>query len=153
MADTRWLSTDEQSMWRALLEGFALLRRQLERDLAEHGLTIGDYEILVRLSETTDRHVLLSQLADQLVFSRSRLSHQVAKLEAAGLVRREPCGHDRRAWHVVLTARGRRRLEAAAPAHVEGVRRYLFDNVAPSQVRAIRAAFEAIADDLRSAGE
>ena len=93
---TRWLTEDEQRSWRAWLSASVLLTDRLSRDLQEqHGLTIADYEILVRLSEIPDRRMRMSELADATLSSRSRLSHQIDRMERAGLVATEKVGRVR----------------------------------------------------------
>ena len=131
----RWLSASEQQAWRAFLEAGQLvfdgLERQLQRDA---GISHADYEILARLSEAPDQRMRMSELAERALFSRSRLSHAVVRLEGVGLVQRETCPTDRRGTLAVLTSRGREALEAAAPGHVAAVRRLVFDRLQPSQV-------------------
>src|ERR1700712_796469 len=125
---TRWLTDREQAAWRSFLNAISLVSEevgdQLQRD---SGLAHSDYEILVRLSEQPERRLRMSELADRTLFSRSRLSHAVGRLERTGLVRREPYPGDRRGLCAVLTEQGLRTLETAAPGHVETVRRALFD--------------------------
>ena len=105
-ADTRWLDDDEQRTWRAFLTAQRLLFDRLERQLQrDAGLPHAYYEILVRLSEAPDRTLRMSQLADSSLSSRSRLSHAVARLEAAGWVRRRACAEDRRGAFAELTTR------------------------------------------------
>ena len=104
---TKWLTEDQQHAWRSWISATTLLDARLSRELTEqHGLTIADYEILVRLSEADDRWMHMSELADHVLSSRSRLSHQVDRLEKAGVIRRECCPHDRRGQHAVLTDHG-----------------------------------------------
>jgi DNA-binding MarR family transcriptional regulator len=90
----------------------------------------------------------MSQLAERSQSSRSRVSHAVARLEEAGWVRRESVPDDRRAALAVLTDEGYAALAAAAPGHVEGVRRHLLDRLTPAQVVALRRISEAIRDPL-----
>lgn len=124
----RWLSDDEQRSWRSWLAATRLLEDRLSRDLqSQHNLTIQDYEILVRLSETPERRVRMSELAELTLSSRSRLSHQIDRLAARGLVSREQCAEDRRGAFACLTDEGFATLERAAPDHVDSVRRYLVD--------------------------
>ena len=130
---TRWLTDDEQRHWRAWLAASLLLNDRLSRDLQEqHGLTIADYEILVHLSEAPDRRLRMSELAEAALSSRSRLSHQIDRMARAGLVDRESCADDRRGAFAVLTQHGWDVLVAAAPDHVESVRRH---PIAPGAVR------------------
>lgn len=125
---TQWLSDDEQRSWRAVIAVLSLLPDRLGRDLgADSGLSLADYEILVRLSDQPDRRIRMSDLAVQTLSSRSRLSHQIDRMVKAGLVDRESCDTDRRGMFAVLTDHGHNTLVAAAPAHVASVRNHLVD--------------------------
>jgi DNA-binding MarR family transcriptional regulator len=143
---TRWLSAEEQSAWRAFLVAaqtlFSAVEAQLQR---ESGIPHGYYEILVNLSEAPDRSLRMSQLAEASTSSKSRLSHAVARLEDRGWVERLDCPTDRRGQVARLTNAGFAALEAAAPAHVEQVRRSLFDRLTPAQVVQLAAISAAIA--------
>jgi DNA-binding MarR family transcriptional regulator len=148
---TRWLDENQQWHWRAYIYATTLLREKLSRELQEaHGLTLADYEILVRLSEAPERRLRMSQLADATLASRSRLSHQIDRLEKSGLVRREACETDRRGAHAVLTEQGWDALVAAAPTHVSGVREHLVDLLAPEQFAALGDALAVVARHLES---
>lgn len=132
--DTRWLTESEQRSWRAWLAATRLLPDLLSRDLQRtHGLTLADYEILVRLSEAPDRRIRMSDLAELTLSSRSRLSHQIDRMERDGLVLREVCTEDRRGYFAVLSDRGWDTLVAAAPDHVASVRRHLVDVLTSEQ--------------------
>ena len=109
------------------------------------------YEILVALSEAPGRTLRMNQLADLCQSSRSRLSHAVSRLEEAGWVRREACPTDKRGALAVLTDKGFAALEAAAPGHVEGVRRHVFDVLTPEQVAELGRISAAIRDGLLEA--
>lgn len=146
---TRWLDADEQRTWRAFLTVQRLLFDRLERQLQhDSGLPHAYYEILVRLSEAPDRTLRMSQLADSSLSSRSRLSHAVARLEAAGWVRRRSCAEDRRGSFAELTDAGLAKLEEAAPGHVEAVRADLIDALTPAQQRALREISETVVAHL-----
>jgi DNA-binding MarR family transcriptional regulator len=133
--ETRWLDEQEQRTWRAFLAAVRLLMDELDRELQrEANMPHTYYEILVALSEAPCRTLRMNQLADLCQSSRSRLSHAVSRLEEAGWVRREPCATDKRGSLAVLTDKGFAVLEAAAPGHVEAVRRALFDVLTPAQV-------------------
>jgi DNA-binding MarR family transcriptional regulator len=141
----RWLSADEQAAWRSFLSAVQLLNHGVDNQLQrDSGLSHADYEVLVRLSEQPTRALRMSELADRTLFSRSRLSHAVGRLEKAGLVRREPYPQDRRGLCAVLTDRGFQVLAAAAPGHVEAVRRALFDPLTPQQIEQLTAIAEAV---------
>jgi len=150
----RWLDDDEQAAWRAFLAASQLLMDQLDRELlAGAGIPHAYYEILVRLSETPDRAMRMSDLADRCQSSRSRLSHAVARLEERGWVRRETVASDRRGAVAVLTDAGFAALEAAAPIHVDGVRRHLFDRLTPDQVAALAEISRAVSRPLQAAAD
>src|SRR5580692_11614531 len=141
MADSRarWLSAEEQSAWRAFLVAtqtlFAAVEGQLQRD---SGIPHGYYEILVRLSESPGRALRMSQLAEASTSSKSRLSHAVSRLEERGWVERLDCPTDRRGQVAQLTDAGFTALAAAAPGHVEQVRRALIDVITPEQLGQLR---------------
>ncbi|MGK5445138.1 MarR family winged helix-turn-helix transcriptional regulator [Micromonospora sp. URMC 105] len=148
---TRWLDPDEQRTWRAFLAASRVLMDTLDRELQrDAGMPHAYYEILVRLSEAPGRKLRMSELADVTGSSRSRLSHAAARLEAAGWVRREDCPTDRRGQLAVLTDDGFAVLAAAAPGHVEGVRRHLFDALSPAQVDQLRRISETLVAHLES---
>ena len=147
---TAWLDTDEMAAWRSYIVGSALLEHRLTRELqSAHGLSIADYEILVQLSEQPERQLRMSELAENVAHSKSRVSHQVRRLEAAGLVRRIECPDDGRGVLAVLTAEGVEQLEEAAPTHVAGVREHLIDVLEPDEQRLLGEIFERITNRLR----
>ena len=150
---TRWLDPDEQRTWRAFLTASRALMDALDRELQrDAGMPHAYYEILVRLSEAPGRRLRMSELAELTGSSRSRLSHAAARLEASGWIRREDCPTDRRGQVAVLTGEGFATLAAAAPGHVEGVRRHLFDALSPAQVDQLRRISETLADHLTDSG-
>ena len=147
---TEWLTIDQQQSWRAYLAATTLLAEKLSRELqAAHGITMADYEILVRLSEAPDRRLRMSQLALHTLASRSRLSHQVDRLEKSGLVERQACEDDRRGANAVLTEAGWNLLVVAAPTHVDGVRRHLVDRLTEDQFAQLGAALGVVAGHLQ----
>ena len=149
MNETRWLDADEQRAWRAFLEASQLLFERLDRQLQrDAGLSHADYEILVRLSEADGQRLRMSELAECTLFSRSRLSHAAARLERAGMMRRQRCPSDGRGTFAVLTAKGRGVLTSVAPAHVEEVRRQVFDQLTTAQVGELRRISDAIRERL-----
>jgi DNA-binding MarR family transcriptional regulator len=153
MAPPRWLDDDEQATWRAFWLATRLLAESFERDLQrDTGLPMTYYEILVQLSEAPDRTLRMSELARHSHVSRSALSHAVARLEANGWVARRDCPTDRRGALATLTDPGFATLAAAAPAHVESVRRHLFDQLsADDQVR-LRALSDRLLAHFRTEG-
>ena len=143
----RWLSADEQHVWRDFLAAVGGLRDVMDRQLqAEAGMTHSYYEVLVHLSEAPGHRLRMSDLAEGTRSSRSRLSHAVARLEERGWARRESCAEDRRGQWCQLTDEGYAAIAAAAPGHVEAVRAHVFDVLSPEQVEqlgAIAAAMKA----------
>ncbi|HWI03369.1 MAG TPA: MarR family transcriptional regulator [Acidimicrobiales bacterium] len=149
MAETRWLSQDEQCTWRAFLTAMRLLTDELDRELQrDANMPHTYYEILVALSEAPERRLRMNQLADMCQSSRSRLSHAVSRLEEAGWVRREACPTDKRGALAVMTDSGFAAIEGAAPGHVEAVRRHVFDVLTPEQVGQLGQISAAIRDGL-----
>ncbi|MBV9593203.1 MAG: MarR family transcriptional regulator [Actinobacteria bacterium] len=144
-ASTRWLSAQEQRAWRSFLEATRLLFDELDRELQrDTGIPHAYYEILVRLSESPDRSLRMSQLADNTRSSRSRLSHAVDRLEERGWISRSECPTDRRGQVATLTDEGFAALAAAAHGHVTAVREYMIDRLTPEQVSQLDAISAAI---------
>jgi len=138
-SEPRWLDADEQKAWRAWLYSTQLLTERLNAELQhDTGIPHAYYEILVQLSETPERMLRMSELADRCLSSRSRLSHAVSRLEERGWIRRRTCEDDARGQLAVLTEEGFAALEGAAPVHVASVRRNLFDQLSDEQVSAMR---------------
>ena len=144
-----WLTDEEQQAWRATVQLSQLLLRQLDRDLTAHGLNGRDYEIMVELSEAPEHRMRMTDLADATSQSRSRLSHQITRMEKRGLVRRDDCEGDKRGTFAVLTKAGFDAIEHVAPYHVEQVRRHYIDRLTAQQQEEIRSAFQPIVDYLR----
>ncbi|MFG2053675.1 MarR family winged helix-turn-helix transcriptional regulator [Micromonospora sp. NPDC048930] len=145
----RWLDAREARAWR----GYRRMRRLLDLELARElmqdaGLSEPDYDVLSDLSETPDQRLRLSELADRMLWSRSRLSHHLARMQQRGLVTREEHPSDGRGSIVVLTPAGRAAIEAAAPGHVAAVRRHLIDLLSPEEIDALGALTQRVVDRL-----
>ncbi|GAA0533425.1 DNA-binding MarR family transcriptional regulator [Saccharopolyspora erythraea NRRL 2338] len=150
-AEVSWLDGREMAAWRSYIVGSALLEHRLNRELqAAHGLSIADYEILVRLSERPGMRMRMSELATEVAHSKSRISHQIRRLEAAELVRREDCPSDGRGVFAMLTEAGERRLREAAPTHVAGVRDHMIDQIDPEDQEVLAKVFGKLTARLRS---
>lgn len=125
-----WLNDDEQKLWRLLLGGIRHLERGMEETLQQDsGLGASEFAVLVSLSEAEDQSLRLRDLCQSLEWDRSRASHQITRMERRRLVVKQKCEDDARGVLVVLTKEGMSRLEAAAPGHVESVRRLVFDHL------------------------
>lgn len=149
--ETNWLNAEEQEIWRAYLTGTARIAEVLDAELRPHGLDLGEYEILVALSEAPGRRLRMSDLAEVVHQSRSRLTHAIARMEEKGLVGREQCPDDRRGVFAALTDTGYSLLVAAAPAHVESVRRVFVDAVSADDYKAIGRAMRDVLEKSATA--
>ena len=128
-----WLTDTEQQVWRRLLSVECRVKERLDRELRDGtGLTLGEYEVLVHLSEAPGLALRMSELASRLLLSRSGLTRRVDGLVQAALVARQSCDDDKRGALAVLTPYGMTALSRAAPIHVRGVRRYLIDPIGAS---------------------
>jgi DNA-binding MarR family transcriptional regulator len=147
VGEPRWLDERENRMWRGWLAMRRVIDQAVERQLAQEGLSTADYELLVPLSEAGRRALRARDLGRAVGWDRSRLSHQLRRMEQRGLVRRYDHPHDARGTMVQLTPAGRRLVAAAAPGHVETVRRAFVDLLDPAELEALAA----IADRVTSA--
>jgi DNA-binding MarR family transcriptional regulator len=154
MPSTRWLTSEEMRAWIAYLDCSTLLNDYLDQQLRRAaGLTHADYHLLVRLSEAPDRTLAMSPLAEQLKFTRSRLTRAVIRLEDAGYVQRRGDLADRRGQLAQLTEKGVELMEHIAPGHVAAVRRAVFDSLTPEQVAQLATISETITASLTRADE
>mgnify|MGYP003796328463 FL=1 len=120
----------------------------LDRGLTAHGLSLSEYEIISMLSEMSGMTMRMSELADLVVQSRSRLTHTATRLERRGWVLREPCAGDRRGVLLTLTDAGLQKVRQIAPVHVEQVRTHLVDQLDHSEFLALGAAMARVAGGL-----
>ena len=143
--DVRWLDAGQQRAWRAWLDAHARLSARLNRELqAGSGLSLSDYDVLVHLTDVPEGRLRSFELGDGLQWEKSRVSRQVARMAERGLVAKEASPEDGRGAYVTLTRAGRRAIEQAAPAHVELVRRLMFDDLTSDQVRTLEAIAAAV---------
>ena len=145
----RWLNPVEMKAWRRYIVASRRLLEALDTDLAEHELSMADYEILAQLSDAPDRRMRMSELAEVAMLSRSRLSHRMKVMEKAGWVKREACPIDKRGYFAVMTAKGWKAIVAAAPDHVESVRTRFVDHLSKGDQTALAEIFERVSDSLR----
>ena len=126
----RRLDEIEMDAWRSFLAASTSVTARLNRELeAGCGISMHEYEILVRLSEAPEHTLRMSTLAEHVSHSRSRLTHTVRRLESAGYVERTSCDSDRRGGNCLLTQAGLDFLHDAAPVHLDGVRRHVIDRL------------------------
>ncbi|MEU7878013.1 MarR family winged helix-turn-helix transcriptional regulator [Microbispora bryophytorum] len=149
MNSPRWLDADEQRAWRAYLRMQGRLTARLNRQLqADSGLSLADYDVLVHLTDREEGRLRPYELQRDLQWEQSRLSHHLTRMQHRGLVRREECADDGRGAYVVITEEGRRAIAAAAPGHVETVRRLFFDGLTREQVTALEQLATDVLDRL-----
>lgn len=144
------LSTTELAAWRAYVETVTDLNSALEADLAPTGLTLGDYQVLVFLSESPDGAMRMVDLACRLQLSPSGLTRRLDGLVKHGHVDRVPSDTDRRVMRAVITDSGREVLAAAYPVHLASVRFRIVDRLAPEDLEAFTRIFTAVATGLQS---
>lgn len=145
----QWLDDGEMRFWRSFIITASLLESRLNRELVEeHGISHSDYSILVVLSEAPGEQLRMSALAEIVASSKSRLSHQIARMEKAGLVERRECGDDGRGVLAALLPAGRALLEQAAPTHVRGVREHVISRVSAEEQARLADALERVLDGL-----
>jgi DNA-binding MarR family transcriptional regulator len=143
---TRWLDAEEMRAWRGLVETFADLEHVLDTELIDtHGFGLAEYVTMVRLSEASGRRLRMCDLAGHLHLSASALTRRVEDLVRRGWVRREQDSADRRVVQAVLTDEGYAQLAAAAPTHVDGVRRHLIDRLSRTQIRQLGSVLRTLA--------
>lgn len=143
--DVPWLEEREERAWRALQFMQMRLTAELARQLArDSDLSYQDYLVLVALTDAPAGRLRLFELARDLGWEKSRLSHHIARMAERGLLAKEPCDDDRRGAFVVVTPSGRTAIAAAAPGHVAAVRRLFVDRLTPRQLDALRSAAEAV---------
>jgi len=143
--ETHWLAPDEQRAWRSFITGVTALFERLDRELRdEHGVSMAEYELMFRFSESPGHALRMAELASSVSHSRSRTTHTISRLERDGIVDRNACAEDGRGVMAVLTGAGYRRLQEAAHTHVNGVRRHLVDLVDPEDFQALGRVFDAV---------
>jgi DNA-binding MarR family transcriptional regulator len=146
----RWLDDAEMRAWLGYRRMRLLLDLQISRDLAEDsGLSEADYDVLSNLSETDEQRMRLTELSAHMLWSKSRLSHHITRMQQRGLVDREEIPSDERGAVLVLTKAGRQAIGAAAPPHVESVRRHFIDLLSDDQIKVLGDVADTIVNHHR----
>lgn len=133
-------------VWRSFLRAHASVIRELENDLVSAGMPLGWYDVLLQLAEAPGRRLRMADLADRVLLSRSGLTRLIDRLQAERLVRREPSPDDARGTYTVLTEDGMRRLRAAAPVHLAGIRQHWLSHFTDQELRQLGALLARVAD-------
>ena len=147
--EARWLNPREMKAWRNYIIASRRMLEALDSDLAGFELTMADYEVLAQLSDAPGRRLRMSELAEIAMVSKSRLSHRMKVMEAAGWVRREECPEDRRGYFAVMTDKGFKAIEKAAPTHVGSVRNRFLDHLSVKDQEDLAKIFDRLQSQLR----
>ena len=138
--------------WRSLVETHALLWRLLGDDLeSECGISLVDYEVLLRLHDAADHRLRLQDLVSPGRMTKSGVSRLVDRLEATGLIRLESCPSDRRGAFAVLTPKGRAMQECGAMVHVRGINQYFAATLRPGEDQQLTSVLNRIRAGLPGA--
>jgi DNA-binding MarR family transcriptional regulator len=147
--ESRWLAPDVNSVWTRFLHVTHRLEHQIDRRLQEqHGITHTQYEILVRLADSDEQALRMSDLAERIVTAKSAVTYQINKLTEMGLVSRKKCGRDNRGIWVHLTEEGAERLERAAPCILSLVRELFLDAISCDQAAELDKLLGTWSDNL-----
>lgn len=139
------LTGEDQATWRSYLMAARLLFEELDRRLdASAGVSLPDYTLLARLRDAGEEGLRMSELAESAVFSRSRISHAISRLEGQGWVERRSCPTDRRGSFASLTAIGRSKLDEAEPIHSAVIREHLIGSIGESDAESFRSVTDQI---------
>lgn len=135
-----FLGDGEVAAWHGMLQTTGLVLRELDRALQQaHGISVGEFDVLITLFNAPERRLRMSDLARSVSLSPAGLTHMVARLERERLVRRATDPDDRRGAHTVLTARGLTRLNAARPVHNDVIRRLFLNRITADDQRQLAA--------------
>lgn len=149
MAEVQWLDAREAQLWQTYRDSYRELMAALEGRMTAHGgLSPADYALLHPLSSSEDGILRTRELGRSVGWERSRLSHQVSRMEKRGLVVREECADDARGSMVRITPAGRAAIEAAAPDHVDAVRTYVFDRLSREEQDVLGSLLERVLSGL-----
>lgn len=149
---TPWLTKEEGRAWRSFIEVTGRVLQDLQAGLKEaSGMAFDDYEVLVHLSEAPERRLRMTQLSNRLIHSQSRLTQRIDRMVQRGWVYREKCDEDRRGTFACLTDAGFGAIDAAAPGHLQDVRRTFIDVIEPDELARLTEIFERVAENLRPA--
>lgn len=154
MAEVRWLDDAEMRAWLGYRRMRLRLDAQVAQDLArDSGLSMPDYDVLSALEAAADHRARLGVLASRMLWSRSRLSRHISRMEQRGLVAREPSEDDGRGAVIVLTDQGLRAIVEAAPQHVDSVREHVIDLLTADQLAVLADISDLVLAHLADVGE
>ncbi|OBK82012.1 MarR family transcriptional regulator [Mycolicibacter heraklionensis] len=143
------LSDRQAQAWGAYIESSIQLETRLDELLRERtGLTLIDYHLLMLLAGAPEQRMRMSELADRMVFSRSRITYQIDSMTKRGLTVRESAPDDRRGYRAVLTATGLKSLQQAMPQHAQSVRELFLDDLNSDELACVERVFSRLRNRL-----
>jgi DNA-binding MarR family transcriptional regulator len=149
MAAADGLSEEDWRLWRAFWSMNRALSREIDRQLQrDAGISSADYSVLIALFEAPDRRLRTGELAEMLTWEKSRVSHQISRMEARGLVERAECVEDGRGTWIILTADGRRATLGATRDHAAKLREVFFDVLDDDEKDAFRTGAARVLEKL-----
>lgn len=147
------LTAEQEATWFAYMRVALRLNYEINRELqADGGLSHQDFHVLNALADSADQRLRLSDLAVRIGWERSRVSHQVLRMEARGLVARRPSSTDARGTDAVLTSQGRDALHRATPGHAALVKQMFFDGLDPTLLGPLHTALDQIHEQILAHG-
>ena len=147
---TKWLTPQEMTAWRGFIAVSNDLWRIVDRDLAQHDLDSGDFQLLAMVSESPEQRIRLCDLADQLRLTRSGLTRRMDGVLKKKLVARVQSTEDGRVAYAQMTTKGMDLLKVVAPQHLETVRRIMFNHLSATEVKAMATGLSKVAEHLES---
>src|SRR5262245_14430491 len=154
MTEGRWLDDSEHRAWLGYRRMRLWLDAQIARDLAaDSGLSLADYDVLSTLASAEDHRGRSTEIAARMLWSKSRLSRQLDRMERRGLVKRSQCTADGRGSDIVLTGEGLAAIMNAAPGHVAAVRAHIIDLLSSEQITALGDIAETVLSHLGDIAE
>lgn len=143
MSEPKWLNSEESRLWRGFISSSAAVIRSIEADLkASAGMSLGDYEVLVHLSEAKHKRMTMSELSARLYNSKSRVTQHIDRMEKRGLVSREQSPVDKRSTFAVITEQGVMAIAEASRDHVDSVRRNFVDHFTAEEAKSAADGFD-----------
>jgi len=138
------MTSEQLAIWRSLIDTTADLRRILGAELQESNLSPADYQVLLALSEAEGTRLRSSDLARTIDWERSRLSHQLGRMERRRLIRRNDCATDSRGAEVSLTPEGARAFRRATAPHMRSIQKHFADALEPAQFEALEGILQSL---------
>jgi DNA-binding MarR family transcriptional regulator len=137
--------------WTDFVLAYGQITQAMEREMSQSvGLTLSQYDVLLRLAESAEGRMRMSDLADAVVYSTGGLTRLLERMDKAGLVERQHSAEDRRVVHAVLTDQGRRRLAEASTVHLDGIERHFAQYLAPGEEEPVSRFLRRIRDAARA---